>query len=286
MDVTVLPPARRATGFACGEVRGGNEPIYEQVELPGIRGVLYSRPCRGGSGGDVHYVSVCGSGLLSRVSLADVAGHGETIAAVGAEMHAHLRRSVDTIDERRVLSRLDVRLDRVGLQAMTTAALATYYPPARRLTVSYAGHPPGWLYRAEPRQWTRLDGPAARRGEHAFVDLPLGTGLGPGFTRRRFRVSPGDRMLLVTDGVLEAPSPEGLPLGDAGLEAVLQAGVGHVSDPNAIAEQVLSALRDYVDSPHLSHDDVTFFVGEFVPGPPGPALWHVVKNRVLGRWAG
>jgi hypothetical protein len=29
---------------------------------------------------------------------------------------------------------------------------------------------------------------------------------------------------------------------------------------------------------------VTFFVAEFVEGPAGPALWHVVRNRLLQRF--
>ena len=152
-DVVRLEPAAR---FSCGEVRGGNDPIHEQVELPGLRGVLYSSPCGGGRGGDVHYLSVCGSGLLSRLCLADVAGHGETVEAVGREMHAQLLRSVDLVDQRRVLTALDERLVGSGLRAQTTAALATYYPPSRRLSVSYAGHPPGWIYRVATRGWTPL----------------------------------------------------------------------------------------------------------------------------------
>lgn len=156
-----MPPDQRAPhsseGFTCGEVRGGTSTVYERVALPGLKGVLYSRPCTGASGGDIHYPSVCGSGLLSRVCLADVAGHGETIAAVGREMHAHLLRSVDVIDERKVLARLDRWLDEASLRAMTTAVLATYYPPSRRLTVTYAGHPPGWLYRARERRYCSLE---------------------------------------------------------------------------------------------------------------------------------
>lgn len=36
-----------------------------------------------------------------------------------------------------------------------------------------------------------------------------------------------------------------------------------------------------IASEELSHDDVTFLLAEFVDGPPGPALWHVFKHRVL-----
>jgi serine phosphatase RsbU (regulator of sigma subunit) len=276
VDVSTAPD------LACGEVRGGNEIINERFALPGLRGVLYSNPCRGTSGGDIHYLSVCGSGLLARVFIGDVAGHGETIAKVGAETHAHLRRSVDTIDERRVLTRLDRRLQDTGLDALTTAAIATYYPPSRRLTVSYAGHPPGWLCRREDRRWTRLDAEVAAPRGARFVDLPLGTGFAPAFTRRRFRMSIGDRLLFVTDGVLEATSPDGDPFGESGLEHLLRDGS---EDFEALDLRLLAALRAHAGSHQLTHDDVTFLLAEIVPGPPGPALWHVFRNRVLSRVA-
>lgn len=267
---------RPTMGLACGEVRGGNEPVHAGVELPGLRGILYSRPCHGAEGGDVHYLSVCGSGLLTRLCVADVAGHGQTVAAVGREMHAHLRHSVDIIDDRRVLAALDRRLESEGLRAITTAALLTYYPPSQRLTVSYAGHPPGWLYRARDDRWTRLEGaPPAAPG--IPMDLPLGTGLGPDYSRRRTTASPGDRVLLVTDGVLEAPAPDGTEFGIAGVEATLH------GNPDDIAARLLARLGAHTCADDLTHDDVTFFVGEFVAGPPGPALWHVFKNRVLAK---
>ena len=103
---TQAPDERRwsTTGLACGEVRGGNEPVYTSVDLPGLRGILYSRPCHGPEGGDVHYLSVCGSGLVTRLCVADVAGHGQVVAAVGREMHAHLRKSVNKFDDRRVMA--------------------------------------------------------------------------------------------------------------------------------------------------------------------------------------
>jgi sigma-B regulation protein RsbU (phosphoserine phosphatase) len=276
MTAVALETAPR---FTCGEVRGGNHPIHELVELPGIRGVLYSSPCGGARGGDVHYLSICGSGLLSRLCLADVAGHGETVEAVGREMHACLRRSVDMVDQRRVLSALDARLVATGLSAQTTAALATYYPPSRRLSVSYAGHPPGWIYRGADRRWAPLvsEAPSPRAG---LVDLPLGTGLGPSFARHRFVMNPGDRVLLVTDGVLEAAAPDGAHFGDSALTALLAADTS--GDLTRLATTLLEALHAHTGADRLVHDDVSFLLLEIVPGPPGPALWHVVKNRLLG----
>ena len=266
------------TAFACGEVRGGNGTIHEQVELPGLRGVLYSRPCAGATGGDIHYLSVCGSGLMARVCLADVAGHGSAVAAIGTEMHGHLRRSVDVIDERKVLDRLNRRLNEKGVDAMTTAVLATYYPPRRRLTVSYAGHPMGWLFRADTGAWAPLCQSALPQPKSGFVDLPMGIGFTPTYSRHRFRGSPGDRMLLFTDGVLETTSPDDTPFDTHGIETLLNRETGSCED---LARLLLAALHGHAASDELAHDDVTFLLAEFVEGPPGPALWHVFKHRLL-----
>ena len=103
---------------------------------------------------------MCNSGIIARVCLADVAGHGERVAGVARVMHTELRASVNRWDEREVMQALDVRLEQSGLKAITTAALVSYRPWKQRLTVSYAGHPPGWIYRAggdgQGRRWERL----------------------------------------------------------------------------------------------------------------------------------
>jgi serine phosphatase RsbU (regulator of sigma subunit) len=263
----------------CSEVWGGNRPVFTAVDVPGIRGVLYSNPCEGGTGGDVHYLSVCGSGVFSRVCLADVAGHGETVAAVSAEMHAHLRRSMDILDQRRVLSELHSRLGRIGIAAMTTAAAVTYYPPSRSLTVSYAGHPPGWLHQHAHGGWRRLEIPDEPTDRP--VNLPLGISFESTYTRSKQRVALRDRLLLLTDGVLEAPNVKDEPFGAERVDAVL-CRLG-AADSQTIADALLASLKDHTGGDRLIHDDVTFFVGEFVPGPPGPALWHVFKNRILRR---
>jgi serine phosphatase RsbU (regulator of sigma subunit) len=250
--------------------------VHAEIELPGLRGVLYSSAADGAHGGDIHYLSVCGSGLLARLCVADVAGHGDAVAAVGAEMYGQLRRSVDIVDERRVLRAIDRRIVRADVKAMTTAVLATYYPPSRRLAIRYAGHPPAWFYSAASRTWRPMEPEPAPAGATSPVGLPLGTGLSPAFTRRRVKVDEGDRLLLLTDGVLEACSPDGEELGHAGLERLLQAYEG---EHDGLVDHLLQGLDAHTGSNGLAHDDVTLFVGEIVAGPPGPALWHVFRNR-------
>jgi serine phosphatase RsbU (regulator of sigma subunit) len=278
-----MPQPTPAVGLVCGEVRGGNEPVWTVVDLPGLAGVLYSNPCHGASGGDVHYCSMCNSGIIARVCLADVAGHGERVAGVARVMHAELRESVNRWDERDVMQALDGRLERSGLKAITTAALVSYRPWKRHLTVSYAGHPPGWIYRAGAdgggRRWERLtitepapDGPA---------DLPLGTGFGPAYSRTRVRATVGDRVLLVTDGVLEAPAPDGTEFGEAGVERVLDGCLSAGNACEGLATALVDALRAHTGVEPMTHDDVSFYVAEITAPPPGPQAWQIVKNRIL-----
>ena len=291
--------------LVCSEVWGRNRPVHIPIELPGVRGVLFSRPCDGGRGGDVHYLSVCGSGLLSRMCLADVVGHGEQVAAVSDEMHRQLRRFMNQPDQRRVLRDLNERLVRMGLRAMTTAVAVSYYPPRRKLSISHAGHPPGWLYRVATGSWTRVGArrsdanresagrsdtshTIARRNSARTIDaratlanLPLGVDESTEFSRHDLRVERGDRLLLVTDGVLEAPSTDGTLFGEVGIEACLHESAG-LTCPE-VGGGLLQALRTHGGEAALNFDDVTFLLIEFVAPPRGPALWHAIKNRLLRR---
>jgi serine phosphatase RsbU (regulator of sigma subunit) len=265
----------------CAEIWGGNHTIHTPVSLPGMRGVLFSRPCSGGRGGDLHYLSMCGSGILSRVCIADVVGHGSPVSDVGRRIHALMRRHVNWPDHRRMLRLLNRALERMGLDALTTAAVLTYYPPSQRLSFSYAGHPPGWFYSAETDAWRRLtlEEDPAHNDPATIADCPLAVAANTTFSRTRLRARVGDRLLLVTDGVLEASDARGEYFRPEGVTRLL---IEHRHrDLTDISEALLEALARHGGTTRFAHDDVSFLLLEFTPSPPGPALWHVVRNRVL-----
>jgi len=273
-------PVRRseALRLVCTEVWGGNRAIDAPVELPGARGHIYSRPCRGGRGGDIHYLSVCGSGLIARICVADVVGHGEAVAQLSAEIHRLMRRYMNWLDQRRILRQLNRRLTRIGFKALTTAVAVTYYPPRRRLSVSYAGHPPAWLYRSVEERWVAVVAGERRWRGRREVDLPLAVTADTIFTRQTLRVMNGDRLVIVTDGVLEAPDGAGGRLNAEGFERLLhQARRGA---PVEIVDAVVAAVGPQ-DAGAALHDDMTVLVLEFVAGPAGPAIWYVVRNRIM-----
>jgi serine phosphatase RsbU (regulator of sigma subunit) len=267
--------------FVCAEIWGGNRPIDAAVELPGLRGWVFSQPCEGGRGGDIHYLSICSSGLIARMCLADVAGHGPSVALVGGEIHRLLRRYMNNFDERRVLAALNERLPAESDAPMTTAVTASYFPPLRSLSLSYAGHPPAWVYRRGADHWLPMPPPVRAGDDARLLDLPLAIDAQTSFSRRKLRVGIGDRLLLVTDGVLEAPGPDGELYGETRLTELLERN-RHV-DVHALARAIVDAVLAHTHTATLSHDDVTLLLVEIVRGPRGLGMWELVKNRVLGR---
>lgn len=263
-----------AVGLVCNEIWGGNRTFYGPIELPGIRGVLFSQACDGARGGDVHYLSVCGSGLISRACLADVTGHGESVAAISEAMHALLRHSVNRLDERKVLRRLNLCLCKLDDGSFTTAGVLTYFPPTRRLSISYAGHEPAWYYEASSHCWSQLE-PAHCEG---FFDMPLAVEPRAGYTRRVRRVAVGDRLLMITDGVLETPNEAGELFGRERLMGVLRAAGDRA--PQRMVAAVVSALREHSNGVPLNHDDVSLLLIEFVDNLKNPALWTALRNRL------
>jgi serine phosphatase RsbU (regulator of sigma subunit) len=107
------------------------------------------------------------------------------------------------------------------------------------------------------------------------------------FSRTRLRARVGDRLLLVTDGVLEAPDTRGEYFCPEGVTRLLiehrHRDLTDISEAllEALSEALLEALARHGGTTRFAHDDVSFLLLEFTPSPPGPALWHVVRNRVL-----
>jgi serine phosphatase RsbU (regulator of sigma subunit) len=273
----VPDPGRESVALVCNEVWGGNRVFYGPIELPGMRGILLTQPCNGTRGGDVHYLSVCGSGLISRACLADVTGHGESVAAVSDTIHQLLRRSVDRLDERKVLRRLNLRLSKLDNGSYTTAAVLTYFPPTRRMSISYAGHEPAWYYETSGRRWFQLE-PVERKG---LFDLILAAETRSRYTRRVRRTAVGDRLLMITDGVLEVPDEAGDLFGRHRLASVLQN--SSECGLEDLMGAIIAALSKHTRDSPLRHDDVSLLLMEFVDNLESSAVWTALQNRIFRR---
>src|SRR5271157_5128159 len=87
-------PGRHA--MHCMEIWGGNQAVESAVSTPGLDVWVYSRPYQGEArGGDVHYVSLCGGGIVTRIIIADVSGHGESVAGFSGTLRTLMRRNIN-----------------------------------------------------------------------------------------------------------------------------------------------------------------------------------------------
>ena len=79
------------------DIWSGNRSIENEARAPGLEIFVYSQPFGGESrSGDVHYVSVCAGGVLTRLILADVSGHWEAVAETSRNLRTQMRRFINS----------------------------------------------------------------------------------------------------------------------------------------------------------------------------------------------
>ena len=142
----------------CMEVWGGSQLTESGVELGGLDVWVYSKPFgEAQRGGDVYYVSSCATGRISRLLLADVSGHGQSVASTAADLRTLMRRFVNRLDQKEFVRLLNEQFTALSSHGhFATAVVTTFFEPSRRLSLCNAGHPRPLLYRAAQKQWSLL----------------------------------------------------------------------------------------------------------------------------------
>ncbi|HTS24783.1 MAG TPA: PP2C family protein-serine/threonine phosphatase [Bryobacteraceae bacterium] len=198
---------------ACQEVCGGNHRAACVAELPGLTGWISCQPLAPSmDGGDVYYISACSAGLMARVVLADVAGHGEGVSVAAARLRDALRRHVDRWDQSILIRQLNDRfLKGADHTSFATAFVASFNSTTGELLFTNAGHMPPLWYRSATGEWSFLLESTPLSKE--IVDLPLGIIAGTSYSQTAIQLEPRDLLLLYTDGVSEAHDRSGTQLG-------------------------------------------------------------------------
>lgn len=161
----------------------------------------------------------------------DVAGHGMDAVATMAQLRFTAKGMIFTGSSLTgALTRLNtLLLHSRDTRGTATLVLARYDPERRRLAWAQAGHLPPLLLRG---------------GEARFLDRPRGVLLGatdtPVYEEAEFRLEPGDRLLLYTDGLVERPG-ESI---ERGLERLARAAAAHRSDAPGSLSPLLAALLE------------------------------------------
>ncbi len=120
--------------------------------MPGLDVWVYSQPHEAAeSGGDIHYISLCGGGLVSRMIVADVSGHGATVAGFSAALRALMRKNINTKSQTRLVRALNRQFaESAQSLRFATALVATYLTSTRALALCNAGHPRPIRFRTPP----------------------------------------------------------------------------------------------------------------------------------------
>ncbi len=233
----------------CSEVWGGIKNEDLDVCSPGLNVSLFSSSCDGGKGGDVYYFSLCSADRVTRIALADVVGHGEEVCQIGQWVYEQMAAKLDEFDLTGMMASINERVVRMGLKALTTAVVLSYYRDLKHVYFCYAGHPP-MLMRSLDGEWNELVPPRSERAGN----FPLGVTDDAPYVVSDARLIDGEVLLLYTDGVLEAPNRDGVRFGFIRLRATLRE-IGN-ADASEVKHGVISRLREWTGG-SLDHDDVT-----------------------------
>ena len=156
----------------CMEIWGGFEPVERSVSTPGLDLWVFNRPFHGeAQGGDVYYVTLCGGGVITRIVVADVCGHGASVSEFSTSLRAIVRKNINQKSQKRLVERLNRQFaEMAGMQRFATALVMTYLASQDRLSICNAGHPRPLYYRAGEGTWSlRISeaGRSRRRGQLA-----------------------------------------------------------------------------------------------------------------------
>ena len=184
------------------------------------------------------------AGLL----IADVSGHGVPAALIASmvKMAATAQRA-NAADPSAVLSGMNAALCGNTQDQFVTAAYVHLDSREQELRYSAAGHPPMLRLRA---------GEITQIAENGLV---LAIFDSAAYSTAAHRLVPGDRLLLYTDGIVEAESRTGEFFGQESLEALLRETAGIA--PDLAADRIIATVQQWAVS---QDDDLTVLVCDYV----------------------
>jgi sigma-B regulation protein RsbU (phosphoserine phosphatase) len=217
---------------------------------PGVEAFGLTKPANT-VGGDFYDILPRPDGTVL-VALGDVAGKASPAALLMALLLAILRTLVDEGLPLPVLvRRLNLQVSRhAPASRFITLFLASYDPASGRLSFVNAGQTPPLLRRQSGTVERLMSGGVA-----------LGMFEGSTYEQGEVVLHPGDALLMYSDGVTEAESPDGEPFDEAGLERTLalHAGAYQTSAAAVLGRAVFEAVERHRRDQRLS-DDLTVLV--------------------------
>lgn len=217
-SVKAEPSADEVTTLQCMELWGGNHGTRSSIALSGLFAHLDAVPHDGApNGGDIYYMSTCGSGHVARFVLADVAGHGEVVAELSTTLRKLMHKYISTPNQAKFAQVLNHKFTEMAEEGrFATAVLGTYFSPTDHLMLCNAGHPAPLWYHAKDKRWQLLQQEDLTPTED-IANLPFGVLKPTPYEQFVVKLEPDDLLVIYTDALSEAMNAAGEQLGEAGL---------------------------------------------------------------------
>jgi phosphoserine phosphatase RsbU/P len=234
-----------------------NSLLSEFPPMPGAEVHAVYIPSRQ-VGGDFYDVVATGDGSFL-VAIADVSGKGVPAALLSSMLQASLRTQADST---RPLGEILRTINALMYRSTATQQFATFFlaridTTARSLSFSNAGHNyPVVICKSGARRTLERGGTILGILEQVE------------FEEDRVILSPGDLVVLYTDGVSEAMNVDGEQFGEERLHAMLGALPAGLPARD-VADRVLAEVRLFLDGAE-PQDDVTLLVLRMTESVPAP----------------
>jgi len=219
-----------------------------EASLPGIQLLAHFEPVED-IGGDYYDYLAMPDGRTA-VAIGDVSGHGLPTGLLAAMAKAALTTQIESgLSGSALFVRLNDLIHRsTDSRNFMTLSLIAHNRATREIELTNAGQ-------LGPYRIC-----AGRVESLALPSFPLGIRERTDFPNRRLPLSSGDRLVLLTDGLVEAANASGEPFGFERLEALLE----KESDSDAIRlkEAILEAVASHTGSAHRE-DDCTLVILTF-----------------------
>lgn len=184
------------------------------------------------------------AGLL----IADVSGHGVPAALIASMVKlAATAQRTHAADPSTLLAGMNSALFGNTQNQFVTAAYVHLDSTAQELRYSAAGHPPMLLLR---------DGKVSEVSENGLMLAAFDFAT---YSTAAHRLESGDRLLLYTDGIVEAASSTGEFFGQNALAGILQETAKF--SPKDVADRIIASVERWAES---QDDDLTVLVCDYV----------------------